>query len=333
MSTTDQVHPSEESSDFLAEETPAASPAPCLTLDSGLTVRPWQDGDDLRLMEVWGDADDRQIEQDRAMLRPSSNDPWQRTVIAEEHEVPVAAATVVSSALHPTRLWFYAEVLPEHRRKGVAAQLLNILEAEMSNCSVQSLKARCAKGSAAQCFLKDNGFTKIQRSRDVVVAPGVLPIPDIENSPMDLEDLATGSVELSEVVAQFYNAVHHWDPAEMTIGTAQKYLLAPETGASGAVVLRDTSHQNRITAFAVSYTSEQTDAPADVLLGWNPQLAEHEAASAVSTLLALVAARYPVQLEVDDAMTPLTGIIDDLVERDEAEVDFEALIYARDQSA
>lgn len=310
---------------------------PSLTLDSGLTVRPWRDGDDLRLLEVWGDPENPMHHQDRGLLRPSSNDPWSRCIVAEHQGVPVAAATIFRSSLHPDRLSFYAEVAQEHRRKGVAAQLLQILEAEVPNCAVQSMKSRVTKGSAAQCFLKDNGFAKVQASRQIIVQPGALPLPDLENSDQDLQDLATGSVELTKVVADFYNAVHEWDRAEMTLGRAQQMLLAPETGASGVVVLRDISAGEDapapILAFAISYTSERTDAPADVLLGWNPELTEDEAETAVRNLLALVAARYPVSVEVDDSMGPLKTVTAELLASGDAEVDFEALIYARDSSA
>ncbi len=269
---------------------------------------------------------------DRGLLGPSSNDPWSRCIVAEDANVPVAAAMIFRSSLHPDRLSFYVEVAPEHRRKGVAAQLLDILEAEIPNCAVQSLKARCAKGSAAQCFLKDNGFRKIQHSREVLIQPGSLPVPDVENLPVDLEEIATGSVELTQLVVDFYNAVHTWDRAEMTIGRAQQMLLSPESGAAGAVVLRSTAQEseNPILAFAVSYTPERTDAPADVLIGWVPSLSEESAEQVVRQLLGLVAARYPVSVEVDDAMVPLKRITDALAEQDEAEIDFEALIYARD---
>ena len=310
--------------------------APTLTLDAGLTVRPWVDGDDLRLLEIWGDPETPMHHNDRGLLRPSSNDPWSRCIVAEDQGVPVAAATIFRSSLHPGRLSFYIEVAPEYRRRSVASQLLQILEAETVNCEVQSLKARCAKGSAAQTFLKDHGFRKVQHSRQVVVQPGVLPVPDVENLPIDLDDLATGSVELTQVVADFYNAVHQWDPAEMTIGRAQKMLLGPETGASGAVVLRredpETPTKDPILAFAISYTGERTEEAADVLLGWDPALTDEEAEVAVRQLLALVAARHPVSVEVDDAMVPLKSVAEDLAAADAAEINFEALIYARDVS-
>ena len=309
---------------------------PTIALDSGLTVRPWAEDDDLKLLEIWGDPESPMHHHDRALLRPSSNDPWSRCIVAEDNGIPVAAATIFRSSLHPDRLSLYIEVGSDYRRRGIASQLLQILEAAIPNCAVQSLKARCAKGSAAQCFLKHNGFRKVQDSRQVVVQPGVLPIPDVENLPIDLDELATGSVELTRVVADFYNAVHEWDRAEMTIGRAQKMLLSPEAGATGAVVLRreepGAETKDPILSFAISYTGERTDEPSDVLLGWNPALSAEEARAAVRQLLALVAAHYPVSVEVDDAMTPLKELAAELAAADAAEINFEAEIYARDVS-
>src|SRR5699024_7451137 len=71
-----------------------------------------------------------------------------------------------------------------------------------------------------------------------------------------LEDLATGSVELTKIVARYYDHVHQsWDPSQMSLGQAQDLLLAPQTGAHGAVVLRDRPKDQggKILAFAVSY--------------------------------------------------------------------------------
>ncbi|MDZ5076355.1 GNAT family N-acetyltransferase [Nesterenkonia sp. HG001] len=302
-----------------------------LTLESGLTVRPWAEGDDLALLQVWGDPENAMHHQDRALLRPSSNDPWSRCIVAEDQGVPVAAATILRSSLHPDKLSFYAEVAPDHRRRGVAAELLAVLEVEAGNCSATGLKARCAKRSAAQCFLKDNGFSKIQTTRRIVVQAGALRLPDLEGTGLDLQEIATGSVELSRLVAEYYNAVHDWDRAEMTIGKAQQLLLDDTTGASGAVILRDVSEDGdgAIRAFAVSYTPERTEDPADVLIGWNPELGETEAEDHVRSLLALLAARYPVELEVDDSMAPLKVVTEELVAAGDAEVDFEAIIYAR----
>ncbi|MDO5492404.1 MAG: GNAT family N-acetyltransferase [Nesterenkonia sp.] len=317
---------------FSPHGAPDAEEVACLTLDSGLTVRPWEDGDDLALLEVWGDPENPMHHQDRSLLRPSSDKPWSRTVVAEDQGVPVAAATLLRSSLHPDRLSFYAEVAPEHRRRGVAAELLNLLQSEAENCQVQSLKARCGSRTAAQCFLRDNGFQKVQASRRVVVRPGALPTPDLEADQLDLEDIATGSVELSSLVAEFYNSIHTWDRSEMTVGKAQQLLLSPETGASGAVVLRDRAPgaQDRILAFAISYTPERGEDPSDVLLGWNPELEDDEAEAASQVLLAMLSARFPVTVEVDDSMAPLKRVARRLIDEGAADSDFEAMVYARD---
>ena len=37
-----------------------------MDLPAGVTLRPWAEGDDLRLLEVWGDPADVQQHQDRA---------------------------------------------------------------------------------------------------------------------------------------------------------------------------------------------------------------------------------------------------------------------------
>ena len=71
----------------------------------GLTFRPWAEGDDLRLLEVWGGPRTPQAHEDRAMLRPSSDEPFARCIVAELDDVPIAAG-VVLSLIHisePTR--------------------------------------------------------------------------------------------------------------------------------------------------------------------------------------------------------------------------------------
>ncbi|MGO4385829.1 GNAT family N-acetyltransferase, partial [Specibacter sp. RAF43] len=90
-----------------------------------LTYRPWRDGDDLALREIWGDAESAPAGQFRAALAPDQDaGPWRRTVVAEDQGIPVAAAVVYSSTLHPARLWAYVEVAADHRGAGVGAALL-----------------------------------------------------------------------------------------------------------------------------------------------------------------------------------------------------------------
>ena len=183
--------------------------------------------------------------------------------------------------------------------------------------AVRSETAALAAGTEA--FLVAEGFTPVQRSRRVAIAPGAIGLPDVrgEEHPdgVVLEEASTGSVELTQAVAAFYDAVHAWDPSTLSVGAAQQLLLGPATGAAGAVVLRDApkAEGGRIRAFAVSYTPERQDAPADVLVGWDPELGEEDALQAVADLLALLVAQYPVQIEVDEAMAPLERIVDGLI--------------------
>ncbi|GAA1664486.1 hypothetical protein GCM10010977_03690 [Citricoccus zhacaiensis] len=333
-------------------------------LPAGVSLRPWAEGDDLRLLELWGDPTDAQHHQDRAMLRPSRtrpDEPWARCLVAEDEGIPVAAAVVYASSVHPQRLWFYAETARELRGRGLATALLTALRAEAEAARAEGtlvtteLKTRFAvaadalpetapdaaeTGAAAQqptnhpaaSFLAGQGFAPLQRSRRIAVGPGVIKAPELDGTGLAVEDLATGSVELTQAVAAFYAATHDWDPSDLSIGQAQQLLLGPSTGASGAVVLRSQpkAQGGGIDAFAISYTPERTEEPTDVLLGWNPELARVDAQAAAASLLALLTTQYPVQLEVDDSMDILTPILDQLVTTGHARVLLDTRIWATD---
>lgn len=333
-------------------------------LPADITLRPWRSGVDLALLEVWGDPANAQQHQDRAMLADDADVPWRRSLVAEADGVPVAAGVVYASSLHPRRLWLYVETAPSERRRGIARALLAALRglAEQAHAEglvpTTALKARFARealvgvaeeataegtraataelAAATEAFLTAQGFAPVQRSRRVAVAPGAVDLPALrdEEHPdgVVLEETATGSVELTQAVVAFYQATHDWDPAHMTVGSAQTLLLGPATGAAGAVVLRDAprAEGGRIRAFAVSYTAQRQDAPADVLLGWDPELSEADALQAVADLLALLVAHHPVQLEVDQAMRPLERIIDGLIAGGAAKPVLDTLVLADD---
>lgn len=283
-----------------------------------LNYRQWRDGDDLALLEIWGDPETTQVEHFRAILRPSSDAPWSRCIVAEDQGVPVAAGVVYETSLHPERLWAYVEVAKDHRRAGVGSTLLGMLrgEAEHSPSGVTRLRAKVVPESTGAGFAAAAGLSPIQTSRVVTVQPGALPLPDLaaEGGPR-LEEAATGSVELTTAVTDFYNSVHVWDRADMTLGRAQQILLNDAAGASGAVVLRSAPKDQggTISAFAVSYTQQRTDAPADVLLGYDTALAPAEAEQAVRSLLAMLVHQYPVQVEVDDSMTAVVAVLEPLL--------------------
>lgn len=294
-----------------------------------IQYRPWHDGDDLELLQVWGGPDSAQAEQSRALFRPSSDSPWLRCIVAEDVidsvAVPVAAGYVFEPKLHDQRLWAYVEVGRDHRGAGTGATLLGMLrhEAGSSPSGVSALRAKVVPGSDGAAFAAAAGFREIQRSRIIEVAPGALAIPDFaDDAGPQLEEAATGSVELTKAVTDWYNAVHAWDPADMTLGQAQQFLLSDTAGAGGAVVLRDKpkSADGAIAAFALSYTQSRTDAPADVLIGYDTTLRPSEQSAAVASLLAMLVHQYPVQVEVDDSMTALVEVLEPLLAAGSAKV-------------
>lgn len=304
----------------------------------GISFRAWEAGDDLRLLEMWGGPRTPQAHEDRTMLRPSSDEPFARTVVAEDDGVPVGAAVVYASSLHPRRYWFYVEVAASVRRRGIAAELLRLLKRELPEGA--EFKARYTVGAAgenpdaegAEAFLHAEGFAPIQRSRLVVVEPGSLALPEFSETGLTLDEAATGSVELSTLVADFYNATHAWDESTMTVGLAQTMLLGPATGAKGAVVLRDKPKADggAILAFAVSYDPLRPEAPTEVFIGWDTTLEAAAATSAVRDLLAMLVHQFPVQLEVDDSMVPLARVIDELGPKELATVVATSEIVATD---
>ncbi|WP_298582458.1 GNAT family N-acetyltransferase [uncultured Kocuria sp.] len=302
---------------------------------TGPGLRPWRDGDDLRLLEVWPDPETPQAAAFRATLRPDDDAPWSRTVVAEDSGVPIAAGTVYESALHPSRLWAYLEVAPDRRGEGLGRALLERLrtEAAGSPSGVQALRTKAAPGSAGERFARAAGLDPVQDSRVVRVEAGALPLQPLREHPdgtpaQTVEDLATGSVELTRALWAFYRAVHAWDePADLPVGRVNQLFLSDAAHAYGALVLRNgvgPGERGRISAFAVSYRpveldaapgdpapEDAPDAPAHVMLGWTP--GDAAAGPALEQLLALLAHHHPVQFQVDGSMEPLTAVVENLL--------------------
>ncbi|MFP3578500.1 GNAT family N-acetyltransferase [Arthrobacter sp. fls2-241-R2A-200] len=308
-----------------------------------LEYREWKEGDDLALLEIWGGPETLPAEQFRAALAPSSNQPWRRCIVAEDVvdgvRIPVAAGVVHEASLHPERLWAYIEVAKDHRRNGVGGTLLAMLrrEAGHSPSGVIKLRSKVEPDTAGAAFAAAAGLAPIQRSQLVVVEPEPLNLPRFgdgseEAASERVEDLATGSVELSDVVGKYYSHVHHWDsPGELSIATVQRLFLHDLAGAHGAIVLRapkasafgqgiPASRKGKIQAFAISYAQGTSDEPSDVFLGHDPSLSDEDAAFAVRDLLALIAYQHPVLLEVDDSMTALRTVLEPLLESGRARV-------------
>lgn len=330
-----------------------------------LAYRPWREGDDRTLLQLWGDAEGASAAQFRGAFAPDSEGSagggtddaasspaavWRRCLVAEDQGIPVAAAVVYEAALHPQRLWAYVEVAREHRRAGVGTELLRRLRDAAADAPVTAastgdrarpgLRSKVEAGSAGAAFAQACGFSVLQRSREVVVRPGTLKLPVFgdgtgEDASTLVEDLATGSVELSDAVARYYTAVHAWDPPQaLSVGRAQQLFLSDAAGAHGAVVLRARAEsafgsgvapakkKGRLRAFAVSYAgpaSVAAEQPSEVLLGHEVRLDAADAQDAVRGLLALIAYQHPVRLEVDDSMAALRATIDPLLEAGAAE--------------
>jgi GNAT superfamily N-acetyltransferase len=331
-----------------------------------LTYRPWREGDDRTLLQLWGDAEGASPAQFRGAFAPDSDGAgpdgaapspaiaWRRCIVAEDEGIPVAAGVVYEAALHPARLWTYVEVARDHRRAGVGTELLRRLRAAAAEAPARAasagggaprLRSKVEAGSAGAAFAEARGFGVLQRSREVVVRPGALKLPVFGDGPAAdgglgddtsplVEDLATGSVELSDAVGRYYTAVHDWDPpAPLSVGRAQQLFLSDAAGAHGALVLRAPatsafgtgvapSKKGRLRAFAVSYAgpaSAAAEQPSEVLLGHEVHLDPADAQDAVRGLLALVAYQHPVRLEVDDSMAAVRAAVDPLLETGAAE--------------
>ncbi len=330
-----------------------------------IEYREWREGDDLALLEIWGGPETAQARQFRGALAVSSNGgggtPWRRCIVAEDVldgvGIPVAAGVVYEASLHPERLWTYIEVARDHRRAGIGASLLAMLrrEAEHAPSGVTKLRAKVEPGTAGAAFAEAAGLSPIQRSRLVIVEPGALRLPVFpekdyggrpvsgENAGSDVVmDLATGSVELTDVVGRYYTSIHGWDsPGVLSVGQVQKLFLDELTGAHGAIVLRAQPEsafgagvapgkKGRIRAFAVSYAAPATPEPGqepepasaeaatDVFVGHEPALDAGDAAEAVRDILALIAYQHPVMLELDDSMTALRAAVEPLLESGKA---------------
>lgn len=314
------------------------------------TLRPWQDGDDLELMQLLPDAENVQASVFRAKLGPDSDQPWQRTVVAEDHGIPVAVGTVYETTLHDRRLWAYAEVAPDHRRRGLGTRILRRLreEAEHAPSGVRELRTKVVPGSAGSAFSQWAGLGSIQRTRMVRIEAGALPPQPLREdadgrAEQAVEDLATGSLELTRALWDFYVAVHQWDPpAEQSLGRVNRLFLSDEAEAFGAIVLREDVLQAQregtkapIAAFAVSYRPLDADAPGreiaddeatEVLLGYDverPGVGED-----LVQLIALLVNQYPIVIEVDDSMEILAELCDALIRRGAASVEEETLVVA-----
>lgn len=281
-------------------------------------IREWQDGDDLRLLEIFGDPGTAQHHHDRTMLGPSTQDPFGVGLVAVDDGIPVAAGAIRSQAIHPQRMWCFIETAPLQRQRGIATDLFRKLAARAPEHT--AFKARSVTGDAAsEQWLKGQGFHEIQHVQRIVVAAG-----SYEPAEIEVQQLATGSVELSQLAAQYYNASHAWDPSELTLTQAQQLLLAPRTGAQQAFVTRQ---DGRIVAFAVAYPGPIPNV-VDLFVGHDPQ--HPDPSEHVKTLLAVTGEQRSLAVEIDNATTVLNSVIEHAVAADTALIEHESTIWATD---
>lgn len=318
---------------------------------SDYSYRPWQEGDDLELLQIWPDAESTSGATFRASLGVDSDDaPWKRTLVVEHQGIPIGAGTIYETSLHTQHLWSYVEIAPDHRRQGVGTELLRRLRelAQHSPSGVTSLRSKVDLGSVAADFALETGFTKLQRSKVVRVEAGSVPslaLHETEDGRIkqSIEDIATGSVELTQRLWEFYQRSHLWDPpADISLGRINRLFLSDEAEAFGAIVLRDevldAKRQGKkgvIKAFAVSYRPLEQDIPGfeldedaatEVLLGYDfdyPQARE-----AILQLLSPLVAQYPVTIEVDESMEDLSVMVDQLIKMGSATVVEDTLVVA-----
>ncbi|MDO5618819.1 N-acetyltransferase [Kocuria sp.] len=323
------------------------------------SYRTWNDGDDLALLGVLPAPESDSVIALRALMGPDSEQPaWSRTLVANDSaggdDVVVGAGAVQLNPMHPTRLWAFVEVATAARGEGVGQELAARLRgAAHEQHPGLPLRTKVGPGTSGERFVQAQGMIPVMTHRHVVVAPGAIPpqpIGEGESATESIEDLATGSVELTRAVGEFYSSVNAWDPpAELTLGQVNAQFLAESSQAYGAIVLRrgvdrGAGVRGSIGAFAISYRSleldverteadperlaELDDLPTDVLIGWDPGMGDEEAAVAVAKLMGLLVARYPIRVEVTDAMRPLAVVCAQLVAEGTAKVMDEAVTYA-----
>ncbi len=120
-----------------------------------MPIRPLADGDDLRLNEVFADAPTPAAHMARSLFRPSADAPLLRSVLAEVVPgVPVGAAAIAESPLHPFRAWVNVEVAAEERGHGLGRELferspprLRALHWRASICALASRRAVTGRSS------------------------------------------------------------------------------------------------------------------------------------------------------------------------------------------
>src|SRR5699024_4261159 len=108
-----------------------------------MPIRELSDGDDLRLNEVFADADTPAGHMARSLFRPYTDSPMIRAVIAQGvPHVPVRAAAIAQSPLPPHRAWVHGEGAAEERGHGQGRELFDAVCAETRGTGLEGLDLR-----------------------------------------------------------------------------------------------------------------------------------------------------------------------------------------------
>ena len=224
-------------------------------------IRPFTDGDDLRLNDVFHDAANPAEHAARNLFRADSESPLSRCVVASlDDEAPgaevlIGAAAIAASPAHPRRAWAHVEVAEPERRRGVGAALLQAAREAVAGTDLIDLplRGRVAAGSVGAAAAASQGADLLFTTRVITVKPSALGGLGADRLE-DFEVTATGSVALTQAFAAWYAGVNAADPAaEMSLGEVNRRFLSEPTGAHGAALMR---RDGEVSAFAVSYPHE-----------------------------------------------------------------------------
>jgi hypothetical protein len=215
-------------------------------------------------------------------------------------------------------MWCFVETAPLQRQRGIATAVFQELVDRVPEGT--AFKTRSVTGDQdTERWLKQQGFGEIQHAQRVIVAAG-----SYEPADLEVQQLATGSVELSKLAAEYYNATHQWDPSALTMTQAQQLLLAPATGAQQAFVTRQ---NHDIVAFAIAYPGPIPNV-VDLFVGYNPQ--HPDPSDHVKTLLAVTGEQRSLAVEIDNSTTVLNDVIEQAITADTALIEHESTIWATD---
>ncbi len=301
-----------------------------------MRIRPFVDGDDLKLNTILGDPQNPAAYMARSLFRADADAPVSRAVVAEvADDVLVGAAAVAQSPAHPTRAWAHVEVASTDDRRGVGTALLSAAREAVVGTDLEGLplRARVEPGTPGAQAAAAWGFSPLFRTRVVRIEAaglGGLGADRLE----DFEVTATGSVALTQAFGSWYAGVNRADrPADMTIGQVNQRFLSEATGAHGAALMR---RDGQIMAFAVSFPAidDGEDGATELTVGAVFDGDAGEARSADSpefqaaledtgALIARLSTDTPVVVEVTDEMPVLSTLIDGLVEAGKARVLYE----------